>query len=223
MTFLSTFRRALAGVARNAVRSPVLNLGVLLAFGVLLPKRYGIDFLDIRMILSYSFIPMLFVAPAVTAALREGSPVRESTVELFACVSAIMTYGWIVGLAVMALGLATINYIYRPPDLLLPSSGVLPAYLVFSFAAVVFVAAVGAYIALLFSPRASLNTLRFGFVALLFFFYGGTAWLPVSWQVALASAFTTDGFMRSAIVASAALLVFAGGLLGAIGSRGSTG
>jgi hypothetical protein len=35
-----------------------------------------------------------------------------------------------------------------------------------SLAAVSFVAALGAYIALLFSPRAALNTLRFGFVVL---------------------------------------------------------
>jgi len=164
---------------------------------------------------------MLFVAPAVTSALREGQPARESAAGLYAYVAAIIAYGWLVGLAVMALGLATINYVYHPPELLLPSPGVLPAYLVFSFAAVAFVAAVGAYIAILFSPRGSLNTLRFGFLVLLLFFYGGVAWLPLSWQVALAGAFTTEGFTQAALVASATLLMFAGGLLAAMRSRGA--
>jgi hypothetical protein len=219
MAFADAFRGALRGVARNAWRAPVLNLGVLLAFGILLPRRYGYDFLDIRLILAYAFIPMLFVAPAVTSAMRVGQPARQSALELYANVAAIMLYGWTVGLVVMALGLATLNYVFRPPQVLLPAPGVLPAYLGFSFAAVAFVAALGAYIAILFSPKAALNTLRFGFVAVLAFFYIGVAWLPLAWQVSLAGAFTEEGFMRTALVASIALLLFAAGLLGAMRPR----
>lgn len=48
------------------------------------------------------------------------------------------------------------------------------------------------------------------------FFYGGAAWLPLSWQVWLAGAFNMDGFLQTSLVASAALLLFAGGLLGAM-------
>ena len=119
----------------------------------------------------------------------------------------------------MALGLMTVNVIYRPPEFLLPSPGVLPAYMLFSFAAVSFVAALGAYIALLFTPRASLNTLRFGFIGLLAFCYVGVSWMPLSWQVALSGAFTDAGFMRPALLGSTCLLLFAGGLLGAMRSR----
>jgi hypothetical protein len=148
--------------------------------------------------------------------MRPGQPARQSTVELYAHVAAIVMYGWQIGLIVLAMGLATVNYVYRPPEMLLPERGVLPAYLAFSFAAVAFVASLGAYIAILFSPRASLNTLRFGFIVLLLFFYGGAAWLPYSWQVWLVGAFNMDGFMQSALVASVALMLFAGGLLGAM-------
>lgn len=220
MSIVSAFLKAFAGVSRNAWRSPILNLGVLLAFGILLPRRYGFDFLDIRLILAYSFIPMLFVGPAVTLAMREGQPARESTFELCAHVAAVILYGWIIGLAMMAMGLATINYVYHPPELLLPAPGVLPAYFAFSFAAVSCVATLAAYIALLFSPGAALNTLRFGFVALLAFFYVGVAWLPLAWQVSLARAFAEEGFLETAMVTSVALLLFAGGLLGAMRSRG---
>ncbi len=216
----SAFTRALSGVIKNAWRSPILSVGMLIAFGVIIPRRWGFDFLDIRLILAYAFIPMLFVAPAMTSAMREGQPARRSTVELYAHVAAIVLYGWVIGLAVMALGLLTVNLIYRPPQVLMPSAGVLPAYVIFSFAAVLFVASFGAYIALLFTPRAALNTLRLGFLVLLGFCYIGVNWLPLSWQVGLAGAFVTDGFMRSAILASACLLVFAGGLLGAMRSRG---
>ena len=98
-------------------------------------------------------------------------------------------------------------------------TAVVGVYVAFSFAAVACVAALGAYVALLFTPKASLNTLRFGFLALLVFFYAGGSWMPLSWQVAMAGAFTSDGFMRSALVGSVCLLVFAGGLLGAMRSR----
>ena len=200
-------------VVKTAWGMPVLNFGALAAFGILIPRRYGLDFLDIRLILAYSFIPMLFVAPAVTSAMRAGQPARSSSMELYAHVIAIIFYGWLIGLIVMALGLATVNYVYSPPTLLLPPAGVLPGYGIFSFAAVAFVAALGAYIALLFSPLASLNTLRFGFLALLVFFYVGVTWLPLSWQVALSGTFAGDGFPPSALAASAVLLLFAGGLM----------
>ena len=218
---MGAFIRAWGGVLRNAWGSPVLSVGMLVAFGVLIPRKWGFDFFDIRLVLAYAFIPMLFVAPAMTSAMREGQPARQSTVDLFASMAAIVLYGWIIGLAVMALGLITVNVIYRPPELLLPSPGVLPAYVVFSFAAVLFVAALGAYIALLFSPQASLNTLRFGFLALLGVCYIGVSWLPAAWQVAVAGAFNSEGFLRTALLASACLLLFAGGLLGAMRSRGS--
>ena len=116
---------------------------MLLAFGILIPRRWGMDFLDIRLVLAYAFIPMLFVAPAMTSAMREGQPARTSATELYAHVAAIILFGWLIGVLVMALGMATVNFVYRPPEILLPSPGVLPAYVVFSFAAVAFVAALG--------------------------------------------------------------------------------
>ena len=72
------FSRAIGGVVHNAWRSPILTVGMLLAFGVMIPRKWGIDFLDLRLILAYAFIPMLFVAPAVTSAMREGQPSRQS-------------------------------------------------------------------------------------------------------------------------------------------------
>lgn len=215
----AAFSRAIGGVVRTAWRSPVLSIGMLLAFGILIPRSWGINFLDLRLILAYAFIPMLFVAPAVTSAMREGQLARQSPVDLFASVSAIVLYGWLIGLAVMALGLITVNVIYSPPEFLLPSPGVLPAYVIFSFAATLFVAALGAYIALLFTPAASLNMLRFGFIGLLVFFYVGSSWLPLSWQVGLSGTFTETGFQRPSLIASTILLLFAGGLLAAMRSR----
>ncbi len=198
-----------------------MNAGALLAFGILIPRKYGMDFLDIRLVLAYAFIPMLFVAPAVTSAMRAGQPARGPVVELYAQIAAIVLYGWVIGLVVMGMGLVTVNLVYRPPEVLLPSPGVLPAYVLFCFSAVGLVAALGAYIALLFSPLISLNTLRFGFFVLLLFFYGGASWLPPSWQVSMATVLTEDGFPKAAMLGSACLLVFAGGLLGAMRARGS--
>jgi hypothetical protein len=178
------------------------------------------EFMDIRLVLAYAFIPMLFIGPAITSAMRPGSIARSSTTQLYAHVIAIFLTGWVCGLIVMAMSLATINYVYGPPELLLPEPGVLPAYAIFSFAAVAFVASFGAYVALLFSPAAALNTLRTGFLLLLLAFYLGSSSLPISWQMTLAGAFTSSGFMRTALTVSAFLLLFAGGLLAAMKNAG---
>lgn len=207
---------ALCKVVRTAWRVPILNLGSVAAFGILIPRRYGMDFLDVRLILAYAFIPMLFVAPVVTAAMREGSEARQSSLNLYSALGAIITYGWLIGAVVMALSIATINYVYHPPELLLPDQGVLQAYAIFCLASVSAVAALGAYIALLFSPGVGLNVVRLGFFALLVFFYGGSGRLPVDWQIALAGAFSSDRFFQTALIVSAILILFAIGMLQAL-------
>jgi hypothetical protein len=212
-TFLQAVAAALSRVLSQSIKSPVLSIGALLAFGVLIPKRYGMDFLDIRLVLAYAFIPMLFVGPAITSAMRVGGLARSSMIQLYAHILAIFLLGWLMGLIVMILSLGTLNYVYAPPELLLPEKGVLTAYTVFSFAAVAFVASFGAYVALLFTPGAALNTLRAGFLALLLVFYVGSSKLPRAWQIALGNAFNTGGFLQTALIISGFLLLFASGLL----------
>ena len=207
---MSSFWEALRRIVADSRRTLLPSAVGLVAFGVLIPRRLGMDLLDIRLVMAYAFIPMLFVGPAITNA------VRTSRNALFGHLAAIFVIGWMMGLLVMALSLATINYTYGPPELLLPESGVLTAYAIFSFSAVAFVASFGAYMGLLFSPTAALTTLRLGFVALLLFFYVGTSKLPMEWQMKLANAFNTTEFMQTALLVSGFLLLFALGLLWAM-------
>ena len=213
---ISDIAQALTLVVRSLARAPVLTIGALVGFGILIPRRHGIDFFDVRMILSYAFIPMLFVAPAVTSLLSPESRIRQSARGLYAGVMATALYGWAIALLFLLAGLVTVNVVLSPVEWTFPPAGVLRAYAVFSGAAVLFVAAISAYVALLFSVRSARNLLRAGFLVLLLSFYAGIRILPLSWQVALGAELTSDGYRRAAWMVSAILVLFSGGLLNAL-------
>lgn len=203
-------------VVRAALRAPALGLGALIGFGVLIPHRHGYDFFDIRLVLAYAFVPMLFVAPAVTSLLAPGSAARSSLESLYGAVVATALYGWCISFAVLGLALVTVNWGQPAGAWQFPALHVLGAYAGFSGVAVVFVAAISAYVTLLFSVGVARNVLRVGFLALLLGFYGGSRFLPLSWQVAMGADMTHDAYRRSAMLASLVLLLFTAGLLNAL-------
>jgi hypothetical protein len=209
MIFLLTTLLALGQVFRSALRAPLISVGALVAFGIMVPRAKGFDFLDVRLILACAAIPMLFVGPAITSLLTPGSEARQSRTDLFAHLTACTLYGWMIGLLVLGLGLVTVHLTERPPEFVLPAQGVLPAYAVLSLLAALFIAAAGAYLGLLFSPAASRNLLRLLFLILLFGFYAGTRYLPLDWQVALGS---TAGMLRASWWTAGVLALATAGL-----------
>ena len=50
---------------RIGVRTILINVAVIVAFGIFIPWRKGYDFLDALIIVCYALLSLLFVAPAI--------------------------------------------------------------------------------------------------------------------------------------------------------------
>ncbi len=159
------------------MRPPVLPLGALFGFGVLIPLRHGFDFLDARMILAYAFIPMLFVASPVAFGIAYA---RQSYGRLLTWVAAATVFAWCVGMLFLSTALATLNIAARPAPVQLPPAKLLGVYAAFCFSTVWFIGASAAFLAIVFTPNWARQMLRFGFLFLLAFFYIGAGILPFS-------------------------------------------
>ena len=179
---MRSFLQAFWAIALSSVRPPVLPLGSLLGFGVLIPLRHGFDFLDVRMILAYAFIPMLFVATPVAFGISQAS---TSYRRMLTWVGAATAFGWFIGLLFLSTALVTLNIAARPAPIQLPPLKLLTTYAMFCLSTVWFISAAAAYLAILFSPTAARHILRVGFLLLLAFFYIGPAALPLSIQMEL--------------------------------------
>ncbi len=204
---------AFAAVARASVRPPILPFGSLIGFGILIPIRHGLDFLDVRMVLAYAFIPMLFIAAPVATGITFA---RQSLPYLYAWIAGATAYGWCIGFTFLTTGIATVNFLYHPTPLQLPEPGVLPLFAAFSFAAVWFISAASAFLAILFHPAASRTAMRLGFLILLLMFYVGPQSLPDTIQFELTQIDLRDGVMAAAAILCLAAAGMTNALRGAV-------
>src|SRR4029077_14538219 len=88
----------------------------LLALGILLPWHLSFDFLDAMVLLAYTCLPALLVAPVVAESFagdRERAQIPATSEErrrsMYAKVAAGALYGWISALVALVLGIATVN------------------------------------------------------------------------------------------------------------------
>lgn len=216
MRFGEIFRDELAALPRRiGGRSGILMWTfAVVVMGVLLPWQLGYGFLDLRVLLAYAGLALLFAAPVVAesfAGERERNAVPSDPALrrdlLLARTSAGALYGWLSPMAMMALGFATVNLHYHPQTLLLPPLVIsldlalltgLAALLVSSLAAAIGVRARDA--------RRAKRTLRQGFllslVALIWYVRAGGGRLE-----------TETGMTRLAEVAALVILPISAGLL----------
>ncbi len=179
---MDMFLKAFSAIATASVRPPTLPLGAWLGFGILIPIRHGVDFLDARMILAYAFIPMLFVASPVAAGMTFA---RQSSAILSAWLSAAVAFGWCVGFIFLTTAIVTVNVVFRLSPIQWPEAGVLRLYSTFCLSAVWFVTVLSAYLAVLFTPNVARQIMRVGFLVLLVILYVGPRALPPQWQFEL--------------------------------------
>jgi hypothetical protein len=212
-SMLRQFLQAFAAIAAASIRPPVLPLGSLIGFGVIIPIRHGFDFLDARMILAYAFIPMLFVASPVALGLPQ---VRGSVDRLYSWVAAATAFGWLVGLLFLATAIATLNYLAQPAPMQLPREGILPLFGVFCFSAVWFICASAAYLGFLFTPNTARQMLRLGFLLLLALFYIGPRTLAPRLEMELRITDPTDAAQWGAVVLALAAIGLTNALRAAV-------
>ena len=202
-----------AGLTRLRLYTTTVNLFVLLAFGIAIPWRRGYDFFDPVLILLYCLIALLFSAPAITDLLgtewTDGHTIRA---RLVVC----CLYGWAAFLAVLVLGIVTVNFQYRDFGIHVPPIPVLTAALALSFTSSLWVASCAALIAVVLSPTAAKLIIRAAFVFLLFALLFAGRWLSDDWRIAIAAATSTKSLIRIALTASAVLFLAALGPIAAL-------
>lgn len=195
-----------AGLTRFRLYTTTVNLFVLFAFGIAIPWRRGLDFFDPVLILLYCVIALLFSAPAVTDLLgaqwQDGDTIRA---RLYIC----SLFGWAAYIAVLVLGILTVNIQYRAFGFHLPHPTVLAAALALSFTSSLCVASFAALIAVVLTPSAAKLIVRAAFVLLLAAFLFAGRWLPTDWRIAIAAATSTKALIKLALAGSAVMFVCA--------------
>jgi hypothetical protein len=197
-----------AGLTRWRIYSTTVNLFVILAFGIVVPWRRGIEFFDPLLLLLYSFIALLFAAPAITELLgRQWTNAQAVLARVFA--SAL--FGWGAFCLILLLGIVAVQLEYRAGRMLFPAPNVLGAALGLSLTASCAVSAVGALFSVVLDPLSAKLILRGAFVGILLLLLFGGRFLPPAWQASLAQNITPRAVTQSAYIVSGILALLAAG------------
>ena len=189
-------------------RSVINNVIVAVLFGVVVPYVKGIEYLDLFLLLPYSFLSLFFVVPMVVdsvfASPERGVPLGA----LFR--SAGM--GWFTGVCVLWLGIATVSW--RSGRLVAPPVAVGLSLAVMSLFACVFVAALAAWTANRTADAATAKgRLRIGFLLVLLAFFALPRALHEDTTAALLQYLTPEGLVRITLILAPLEALGAVGLL----------
>jgi hypothetical protein len=151
------------------LRSVLLHLALLAAFGVWIPHLKGLDFLDSQVLGAYVCLGLIFAAPATAQAFPPGysTSFRQATARIFAAV----LYGEIVALALTAGGIATVYLTHRGEFVPQPEWVTLTRCAMFGLGASAMLASLAALVTVKFSKSAAMICLRLAFFGLLILFY----------------------------------------------------
>lgn len=176
-------------------RSVLNNVIVAVLFGVVVPYVKGIEYLDLFLLLPYSFLSLFFVVPmvvdAVFASPRRGLPLGA--------VFRAAGIGWFTGVCVVWLGMATVSW--RSGRLVAPPMAVGLSLAVMSLFACIFVAALSAWTANR-TPDASSakGRLRICFLLLLVAFFALPRFLNADAAARLLRYLTPEGLVRATLI-----------------------
>lgn len=154
-------------------------LGVVIAFGILVPLYKGVGFLDARIVAAYACLALLFVGPAsaeLASAENRDSPVSE----LLAKIAIIVAWGWGITLLILATAVVTVNIANRRGTFFTPPLPYLAALLLFSLTASVAIAMLCALLSRRLSAPAIKAILRAAFLVILLVIVFGWRLLPDS-------------------------------------------
>jgi hypothetical protein len=160
------------GVGRpGGFKTILVNVAIILLFGVLFPYEKGLDFPDPAIITAYACLGLLLAAPAASQACADRPPQTWNAVLSRIFVAVI--YGEIMALAMLAGGITTFNVAHWQGQFMTPDFPTLGPALALGLAGSVAMAAIAAWIALRFSAGAARGAMRVIFLGLLavFFFY----------------------------------------------------
>jgi hypothetical protein len=159
----------------GSLRSILLHLALLAAFGIWVPRLKGLDFLDSQILGAYACLGLLFAAPATVQAFPEGfsSSFKQAKARIFGGV----LYGEIVTLALIGTGIATVYLTYRGHFVPQPDWETLARCALFGLGASVMLASLAALASVRFSRRIAMLCLRMVFFGLLVLYFYRGQWL----------------------------------------------
>lgn len=193
-------------------RTILVHIAIVIAFGIFLPWRQGLNFLDAFLIIAYACLSILFAAPATAQAMQaEGAP--ASMAVLAGRVLVAVFYGWVMSVLLIGAGLATINLTFRAGEFLHPGWGLLSSAVAFGFGASLFTSALAALVSLLFSGTAARMMVRILFLGVLCLIVFRGVILPASVVEWFALQSTTAGLTRLAWIGAAFFFVLGVALL----------
>ena len=168
------------------IRSAFIYVVLLIAFGVFLPWRKGLDFFDTALLSAYACLGVVFSGPAAAQAF-ENRP--ESMRQALAWIAVAVGFGEAIAVAMLACGLLTVRltspYLPFGPDV-----ASLPDALLLGLTASVALASLGAWVALRFSASAARLALRTVLLLLVVAFFLRSRSLP---EVAVPGAIVAAG------------------------------
>lgn len=172
-TLLTEMRILAARIA--GWRSILLHLALFLAFGILIPKLKGIDFLDSQVLGAYACLGLIFAGPATAQAFEQDSVANfgQARARIFAGV----LYGEVVAGVLVGLGVVTVNLTNRGGFVPQPDWITIGRCGLFGLAASGLLAAMAALLAVRFSKNMAMIALRICFFGLLVLYYFRGQWL----------------------------------------------
>ncbi len=214
-TFLSAFGAECSRVLRRGnLRSVLVTLAVLAAFGILVPWMKGFDFLDTRFVLAYCSIGLLFAGPLMAEMLAHDGTALAAPIVYFARIPLAALYGWVVSVLMLAMGFVVVNVRHWHGSVLLPATPVLICAITLGLLTAIVVAEFTAVVTLQLSANAARIALRVVFLGVLAFILFG----PDSVSDAVSRALANDALPAVAWKISAGLVAISGVLLFALQS-----
>jgi hypothetical protein len=157
-------------------RSILPHLALLIAFGFMIPKLKGPDFLDSQVLGAYACLAIIFAPPATAQAFPAGA--KTSFQQAKARILVSVVYGEIVSITLLAAGIATVYLTNRGSYVPEPDWESLAKSAMFGFGASGMLASLAALVTVRFSRSAAMICLRLAFFGLLILFYLRGRWLP---------------------------------------------
>jgi hypothetical protein len=152
----------------GTLRSILLHLALLVAFGIWIPRLKGLDFLDSPVLGAYACLGLIFAGPAAAQAFPEGFPTfREAIIRVFASV----LYGELVVAALLGAGIGTVYLTRRGGYVPTPDWETLGRCAMFGLGASAMLASMAAWLTVKLSRRTAMICLRVAFFGLLILFY----------------------------------------------------
>ena len=154
----------------------LINLAILVLFGVVFPLQKGLDFPDPVIITAYACLGLVLSAPAAAQACAANPP--QTMPAVLSRIFIAVLYGECMALAMLAGGIITFNVAHWQGQFMTPDFPTVGPALALGLTGSNALASTAAWVALRFSAATARAVMRVIFLGLLVLFFFYSRWLP---------------------------------------------